>query len=126
MSMPMPTVALAKPIVHPSHAGRRAPARRVGPCVRARASSGPQWSTDKTLYGEEKIDLKEGERLQCVRTPTWISVSASTAAVLRDPIRDRVCLERHPDAETQPRSASRSRSFQEAKSSPTHRAAVVP
>jgi hypothetical protein len=81
MSMSMSLAALAKPIVNPSRAGRRAPARRVGPCVRARASSGPQWSTDKTLYGEEKIDLKEGERLQCVRTPTWISVSASTAAV---------------------------------------------
>ncbi len=66
MSMSMSTVALAKPIVHPSHAGRRAPARRVGACIRARASSGPQWSTDKTLYGDEKVDLKEGERLQCV------------------------------------------------------------
>lgn len=81
MSMSMSIAALAKPIVNPSRAGRRAPARRVGACVRARASSGPQWSTDKTLYGDEKLDLKEGERLQCVRTPTWISVSASTAAV---------------------------------------------
>ena len=81
MSMSMSTAALAKPIVRPSRAGRRAPARRVGACVRARASSGPQWSTDKTLYGEEKMDLKEGERLQCVRTPTYISVFASNAVV---------------------------------------------
>ena len=41
MSMSMSTAALAKPIVRPSRAGRRAPARRVGACVRARASSGP-------------------------------------------------------------------------------------
>jgi len=38
-----------------------------------------------------------------------------------DPIRDRSTVNRHPDAQTRLRSASRSRSFQEAKSSPTHK-----
>ena len=60
---------LAKPLVCSTCGGKRSSVSgrgRRGSLIRA-ASKGPQWSTDKTLYGEEKIDLKLGERLQCVR-----------------------------------------------------------
>jgi hypothetical protein len=70
MSSAMSSASVAKPLALPSR-GRRTShknALRTRHPVRA-ASNAPQWSTDKTLYGEDKIDLKEGERLQCVHIP---------------------------------------------------------
>ena len=66
------TLSLAKPAGLAARFGARhgAPAPRRVAAARARTqtrcAAAPQWSTDKTLYGEEKVDLKVGERLQCV------------------------------------------------------------
>ena len=66
------TLSLAKPAGLAARFGARhgAPApRRVAAArarTRTRCAAAPQWSTDKTLYGDEKVDLKVGERLQCV------------------------------------------------------------
>ena len=62
-------------------AARRAPAPRRA--VLSRAAAAPQWSTDKTLYGEEKVDLKPDERLQCVFPPLPPFITARVLSASR-------------------------------------------
>ena len=74
---PFPREARGPPRRPPARPRRPAPRRVAAARARTqtRCAAAPQWSTDKTLYGDEKVDLKVGERLlHCPRRPSARSI----------------------------------------------------